>query len=723
MNTTEQENKNDIKPDIVTKAREFAKAAHEGQFRESGDPYFVHPEHVAKILIELGLDDETVAAGYLHDVVEDCGYTYEDIEKNFSKKIADLVMGVTKLDKVKFASREEAQAENTRNMMLAMAQDIRVIFIKLADRLHNMRTLQYRPQEKILEVCKETLDIYAPLAHRLGMSKIKWELEDLSFSYSHKDEYQRLAKKVAMRRQQREEIVNKKIDMLTEALKEHGISGTIEGRPKHFYSIYRKMQAQNKPFEEIYDLTAIRIIVDDLKSCYGALGVVHTIWTPIPGRFKDYIAMPKANLYQSIHTTLMGEHGVAFEVQIRTEKMHKIAEYGIAAHWLYKEKKSDKSGIDEELSNFRSQILELKDTSSNAMEFVNTLKVDLVQETVYVFSPKGDVYNLPVGSTPIDFAYKVHSAVGNKCVGAKINNKMVGIDTVLQTGDIVEIVTSNNSNGPSMDWIKIAKTPQARSKIKSYLKKEGKEDNIIKGKTMLEEAAKKGLVPLSRLTKNEYIDKLCERLYYKKFDDVLAAIGYGELATTQVYQKLLAEYNKDNKPDDTAGLTGNEEFTKEYTKPSKPTDSSSSGGVVVKGERNMLVRFAGCCNPIPYDPIIGFITRGRGVSIHRKDCYNVTSHGHDPSRYIEVAWEQKTEKRFPAVLHMRMHDEPGLIMRISNILQTLNVSLLKMNAEVNLQSVVNIDITVDLSKKDQLVTLIHHIKRMPECIDIYRRNG
>ena len=385
------------KIDIVKKAYEYAKKAHEGQFRESGEPYFVHPEHVAKILMDLGLDDETIAAGYLHDVVEDCDYTYDDIARDFNEKIAALVMGVTKLDKMNFASKEEAQAENTRNMMLAMAQDIRVIFIKLADRLHNMRTLQYRPQEKIEEVCRETLDIYAPLAHRLGMSKIKWELEDLAFSYFNREEYQMLAKKVAMRRQQREDIVNKKINTIKKALAEHGISGTIEGRPKHFYSIYRKMRAQNKPFEEIYDLTAIRIIVDDLKSCYGALGVVHTIWTPIPGRFKDYIAMPKANLYQSIHTTLMGEHGVAFEVQIRTEKMHKIAEYGIAAHWLYKEKKTDKSGIDQELSNFRSQILELKDSSSNAMEFVNTLKVDLVQETVYVFSPKGDVYNLPFG--------------------------------------------------------------------------------------------------------------------------------------------------------------------------------------------------------------------------------------------------------------------------------------------------------------------------------------
>ena len=608
-------------------------------------------------------------------------------------------------------------------MMLAMAQDIQVIFIKLADRLHNMRTLQFRPQEKILEVCRETMDIYAPLAHRLGISKIKWELEDLAFSYSNKEQYQKLAKKLVLRRQQREDIVNKKIEMIRSELSEHGISGTIEGRPKHFYSIYRKMQAQNKPFEEIYDLTAIRIIVDDLKSCYGALGVVHTMWTPIPGRFKDYIAMPKANLYQSIHTTLMGEHGVAFEVQIRTDKMHEIAEYGIAAHWLYKEKKSDKSGIDEELSNFRSQILELKDTSSNAMDFVDTLKVDLVQETVYVFSPKGDVYNLSVGSTPIDFAYKVHSAIGNKCVGAKINNKMVGIDTVLQTGDIVEIVTSNHSNGPSMDWIKIAKTPQARSKIKAYLKKEGKEGNILKGKTMLEETAKRGLIPLSRLTKNEYVEKLCERMYYKRFEDILAAIGYGELTTKQVYLKLLDEYKKDNKQEEAPLPVQTEEFAKEYNKPTRTEKSPSFGGIIVKGERNMLVKFAGCCNPVPYDPIIGFITRGRGVSIHRKNCYNVTSHGHDPSRYIEVEWEQKVEKRFQAAINMRMHDEPGLLVRISSIMQSLNVSLLKMHAEVNVQSVVNIEMTVDLSKKEQLVTLIHQIKKMPECIEIYRRNG
>lgn len=714
-----KDTKKENRIDFIKKARAFAMKAHEGQLRESGEPYFVHPEHVANILEGLGLDDETIAAGYLHDVLEDCEYTYDDIVREFNEEIAILVIGVTKLDKMAFASKEEAQAENTRNMMLAMAQDIRIIFIKLADRLHNMRTLQYRTEDKRYRVCKETLDIYAPLAHRLGISKIKWELEDLAFSSSNNKEYAVLAKKVAMRRQQREEIVNNKIELIKKELAAHNISGTIEGRPKHFYSIYRKMKTQEKPFEEIYDLTAIRIIVDNLSSCYGALGVVHTIWTPIPGRFKDYIAMPKANLYQSIHTTLMGEHGVAFEVQIRTEKMHKIAEYGIAAHWIYKEKKTEKAGLDSELANFRSQILELKDTSSNAMEFVDTLKVDLVQETVYVFSPKGDVYNLSVGSTPIDFAYKVHSAVGNKCTGATINYKMAPLDTELKTGDIVNIITSNNSHGPSLDWINIARTPQARSKIKAFLKKAGKQENISKGKSMLEEMTKRHHVPLSKLTKSEYIETLCEKLYFKTFDDILAAIGHGELTTNQVYQKLIDTYNKEQKPIEEEPLQQTETFSKEY----KPKKQPSSGGVIVKGERNMLVRFAGCCNPVPYDPIIGFVTRGRGVSIHRQDCYNVTSQGHDPSRYIEVAWEHKVEKTFQVALHISMHDEPGILVRLSNLMQSLNISLQKMNAEVNTQGVVKIDMTVEISKKDQLVTLIHQLKKMPECIEVYRRNG
>lgn len=707
--------KNNKKVDIIKKAREFARQAHDGQMRKSGEPFFIHPELVAELLESLGMDEETIAAGYLHDVLEDTEVTFDQLKEEFGEEIAMLVNGVTKLGHVEFSSKEEQQAENLRRMLLAMADDIRVIIIKLADRLHNMRTLKYRSKEHQKTVSQETLDIYAPLANRLGIFKIKWELEDLAFMFLMPNEYSELAKLVALRRQEREDIIEDKIKTIQKELTEHGIKADIEGRPKHFYSIYQKMTNQHKAFDQIYDLTAIRIIVDDLADCYGALGIVHTIWTPIPGRFKDYIAMPKPNLYQSLHTTLMGEHGIPFEVQIRTREMHATAEYGIAAHWRYKEGTDVEKSYESKLSWLR-QILEWQSDATDAREFMDTIKMDLFSDEVFVFTPKADVINLPTGSTPIDFAYKVHSAVGNSCIGAKVNSKMVPLDTELKTGDIVEIVTSKSSSGPSRDWLKIAISQQAKSKIRAYFKKERRDENIDKGRAMLEEAAKRYNFPLNEALKNsEWMEKLYAKFTLKSVSDIYAAIGYGGISTGQIISRLQAEYEKENKEVQPPRQTAE--------KPKTKTKPSSTGGVVVKGEKNMLVRFAKCCNPIPGDSIIGYITRGRGVSVHRTDCFNMKNLPPEDQRVIEVSWEGETVEKYSAVIKAVFLDEQGLLVRISNIMQSIGTTLLKLNAEVNPQSNATMELSVEVSKAEQLENLIKQIKKMPECVEVYRKIG
>ncbi len=699
--------------EIIQRAFNLASKAHEGQKRKSGEPYFIHPSNVSEILFEMGLDTSTIAAGYLHDVAEDTDITIEDIKEEFGEEIAMLVNGVTKISKIEISSHEERQAENLRKMLLAMADDIRVILIKLADRLHNMRTLRYRGRESQTKVSQETLEIYAPLAHRLGIFKIKWELEDLSFYYLHPEDYADLAKKVAYKRQEREDIIDKKINTIKKAMVEHGIDGSIEGRPKHFYSIYNKMKSQNKPFDQIYDLTAIRVIVDDIKECYAVLGLIHTIWTPIPGRFKDYIAMPKPNLYQSLHTTLMGEHGVPFEVQIRTKEMHRTAEYGIAAHWKYKEGGKANGDLDSKLVWLR-EILEWQNDSKDATEFMDTVKLDLFSDEVFVFTPKGDVINLAVGATPLDFAYRIHSAIGNKCVGAKVNSKMVPIDTELKTGDIVSVVTSNNGK-PSRDWLNIVKSPHARSKIRAYFKKEGREENIEKGRHMLEEAAKKHNLPSGDLFEKEWLQSYCEKNTFKTIDDLYAAVGYGGIATGQVITYLVGKYKESHKEE----VTNEEEIQLVKVK----QENISSNGVIVKGEKNMLVRFAQCCNPVQGDKITGYITRGRGVSIHRSDCYNVINLPKDDPRFIEVEWESARQGKYSTRLSLTFVDSPGIIVQISNAIQSLGISLSKFNGTLLSDGVSKIDLRVTISNTEQLENLISKLKQMEGCISVYRRTS
>ena len=645
--------------------------------------------------------------------MEDTTVTIEDVKEQFGEEIAMLVNGVTKISKLEFSSYEERQAENLRKMLLAMAEDIRVILIKLADRLHNMRTLKYRGKKAQISVSKETLEIYAPLAHRLGISKIKWELEDLAFYYMHPEEYSELANKVAMKRKEREDIIEKKITAIKDAMKKHGIEGSIEGRPKHFYSIYNKMQRQDRPFEQIYDLTAIRVIVEDIKDCYAVLGLVHTIWTPIPGRFKDYIAMPKPNLYQSLHTTLMGEHGVPFEVQIRTSEMHRTAEYGIAAHWKYKEGGRSNGDLDNKFVWLR-QILEWQNESSDAMDFMDTIKLDLFSDEVFVFTPKGDVINMAVGATPIDFAYRIHSDVGNKCIGAKVNSKMVPLNTELKTGDIISVITAKNGK-PSRDWLNIAKTSHAKNKIRAYLKKESKVEDVEKGHHMLEEAAKRHNIPANELLVKDWLQQYCDKNTLKTVEDLYGSIGYGGIATGQVLTFLLNKYREEHKEE----ITSDEEMQLIKVK----QESTSSNGVIVKGQKNMLVRFAQCCNPVRGDTITGYITRGRGVSIHRSDCYNVINLPKDDPRFIEVEWEGAEAGKYSARLSITIVDTPGLIVSISNAIQSLGLSMSKLNATVTSDKIAKIDLRITISNTEQLESLINKIRTMDGCISVYRRTS
>ena len=708
---------------LIEKAYNFAEKAHGGQNRESGEPYIVHPVEVAKILLGMDMDAPTVAAGLLHDVAEDTENSVEALRENFGDEVAQLVDGVTKLSRMEFFSKEEQQAESLRKMLLAMAKDIRVVLIRLADRLHNMRTLGYCSKEKQIRIAHETLDIYAPLAHRLGIFNVKWELEDLSLYYLDPEGYHMLKEQVAMHRNEREAVIEDIISTIRTKLEEAQIKASIEGRPKHFYSIYKKMKQQNKSFDQIYDLTAIRIIVDTVNDCYAVLGIVHTIWKPIPGRFKDYIAMPKPNLYQSLHTTLIGRQGVPFEVQIRTWEMHRTAEFGIAAHWKYKEQRSDSSDMDAKLQWLR-QVLEWQNETSDSLEFMNTLKVDLFSDQVFVFTPKGKVVELPQGANPIDFAYRIHSAIGNKCVGAKVNGRIVQLDTPLKTGDIVEIITANNARGPSRDWISIAKTPQARSKIRAWLKKERRDENVEKGKAMLDAAAKKFAVPLSQLMRTEWVEPILTRHGLSTLEDLYAAVGYGGVTTNQVIFRLLEDYRSETRTSQQEEEAEKALHESMHPQPGqaakKPT---ASQGIIVKGEGNMLVRMSRCCSPVPPDPIVGFITRGRGVSIHRADCVNLQDIGIDPARFIEVEWAQDAESAYQAELHLDMHDKPGMLVEVSSVISNMNIHMLAINARVDKNNVASITLTVEIHNKAQLDSLIKQFKKMPDMIRVYRVNA
>ncbi len=685
----------------------YAEKAHEGQMRLSGEPFFMHPYEVAGILVDLGLDMSTVVAGLFHDIVEDTDVTLEVISEKFGSETAQIVDGVTKVGKVNFSSKEEHQAEYLRKMFLAMASDIRVILVKLADRLHNMRTLKYQSEEKRIEKSKETLEIFAPLAHRLGINAIKWELEDLSLKYLDEKAYYEIAAKLTDTRAERREYINAVVEEIKAHLKKIKVNAEIEGRPKHIYSIYTKIHKKHKAFEEVYDLIAVRIVVETVRDCYAVLGTVHTVWKPIPGRFKDYIAVPKQNMYQSIHTTVLGRDGRPFEVQIRTKEMHSTAEYGIAAHWQYKEGTAH-SEMDKKLVWLR-ELLEWQTDTKDSREFMETLKIDFFSDKVYVFTPKGDVKEFTQGSTPLDFAYGIHSEIGNKCTGAKINGKIVPLSYQMQSGDIVEIITSAASKGPSRDWLKIVKTSQAKSKIKNWLRKEYKEENIVKGRDMLEKEARRRGYDLKSLFKAEWLKDIYKKYTLQNPEDIYSAVGYGGITTGQILHKLIEEYRKENKP--------------AFEKPVLQTRSARLGitsGIIVTGYDDMVVRFAKCCNPVPGDGIVGYITRGRGVSVHRSDCSNVSSEDFESGRMIEVKWSTSEKSSYNVEIQVTAEDRTGLIAEVSNKLFSMGFSITAVNARMGKNRVANMVFGFEISEISQLDAIIKSLKSISGVRDVYR---
>ncbi len=716
---------------MIEKAYQIADQAHKEQKRKSGEPYIIHPLCVAIILADLEMDKETIAASILHDVVEDTVMTLDELRREFGDEVALLVDGVTKLTQLSWsADKVELQAENLRKMFLAMAKDIRVILIKLADRLHNMRTLQFQTPEKQKEKARETLDIYSPIAHRLGISKIKVELDDLSLKYLEPEVYRDLTDKISLRKEAREAFVNGIVDEVKQHMENAEIQAKVDGRVKHFFSIYRKMVNQNKTLDQIYDLFAVRIVVESVKDCYGALGVIHELYKPIPGRFKDYIAMPKPNMYQSLHTTLISSSGQPFEIQIRTFEMHRTAEYGIAAHWKYKESGSGQvaAGSEEAKLSWLRQILEWQRDTDDSKEFLNLIKSDLnlFSDTVYCFTPSGDVKNLPSGSTPIDFAYAIHSAVGNKMVGARVNGKLVNIDYIIQNGDRLEIITSQNSKGPSRDWLKLVKSTQAKNKINQWFKTELKEDNIIRGKDMIERYCKAKGINFSDISKPEYMEKVMTRYAFRDWDSVLASIGHGGLKEGQVINKMLDEREKKRKKEitDTSVL---HELTDMIGKPAELVRKSKSG-IVVKGIHDLAVRFSKCCSPVPGDEIVGFVTRGRGISIHRTDCVNMMNLPEDErSRLIDAEW-QKSETdsgstTYSTEIKVYANNRIGLFVDISKVFTERQIDITSMNVRTSKQGKATITMTFDIHGVEELNRLIDRIRQIESVLDIQRTTG
>ena len=714
---------------MIEKAYKVASEAHEGQKRKSGEPYIIHPLCVAIILADLELDKETIVAGLLHDAVEDTWMTYEEVEKEFGSEVALLVDGVTKLGQLSYsADKVEVQAENLRKMFLAMAKDIRVILIKLADRLHNMRTLQYMRPEKQQEKARETMDIYAPIAMRLGISKIKVELDDLSLKYLKPDVYYDLVHKVALRKSEREQFVGAIVKEVKKHMDDANIKAQVDGRVKHFFSIYKKMVNQDKTIDQIYDLFAVRILVDTVKDCYAALGVIHEMYKPIPGRFKDYIAMPKPNMYQSLHTTLIGPNGQPFEIQIRTYEMHRTAEYGIAAHWKYKESSDGKAPVgksEEEKLNWLRQILEWQRDMSDNKEFMSLLKndLDLFADSVYCFTPQGDVKTLPSGSTPVDFAYSVHSAVGNKMVGARVNGKLVPIEYEIKNGDRIEIITSQNSQGPSRDWLKLVKSTQAKNKINQWFKKELKEDNILKGKEMLAQYARAKGFKIANYTKTQYLEAVLRKYGFRDWDSVLAAIGHGGLKEGQVFNKLVEAYDKENKKN----LTDEQVLEAASETQEKLHIAKSKSGIVVKGIHDVAGRFSKCCNPIPGDEIVGFVTRGRGITIHRTDCVNVLNMSEtDRTRLIEAEWQQpdtKEKEKYTAEIQVYANNRTGLLVDLSKIFTERKIDLRSINSRTSKQEKATISMSFEIGSKEELRSLIEKIRQVESVIDVERTTG
>ena len=714
---------------MIQKAYEVAREAHKDQKRKSGEPYIIHPLCVAIILADLELDKETIVAGLLHDSVEDTWMTYEEVEKEFGSEVALLVDGVTKLGQLNYsADKVELQAENLRKMFLAMAKDIRVILIKLADRLHNMRTLQYMRPEKQQEKARETMDIYAPIAMRLGISKIKVELDDLSLKYLKPDVYYDLVNKVALRKSERQKFVDGIVKQVKQHMEDADIKAQVDGRIKHFFSIYKKMVNQDKTIDQIYDLFAVRILVDTVKDCYAALGVIHEMYKPIPGRFKDYIAMPKPNMYQSLHTTLIGPNGQPFEIQIRTFEMHKTAEYGIAAHWKYKESSDGKVPVDkreEEKLNWLRQILEWQKDMSDNREFMSLLKndLDLFADSVYCFTPQGDVKTLPNGSTPIDFAYSVHSAVGNRMVGARVNGKLVPIEYQIKNGDRIEIITSQNSQGPSRDWLKLVKSTQAKNKINQWFKKELKEDNILKGKEMLAQYAKSKGFKISNYTKTQYLEAVMHKYGFRDWDSVLAAIGHGGLKEGQVFNKLAEAYERENQKN----LTDEQVLEAAQDPQEKLHITKNKGGIVVKGIHDVAVRFSKCCSPIPGDEIVGFVTRGRGITIHRTDCVNVLNMSEtDRSRLIEAEWQpadNKGAEKYMAEIQVYANNRTGLLVDLSKIFTERKIDMRTINSRTSKQEKATISISFEIGSKEELASLVAKIRQVESVIDVERTSG
>ena len=705
--------------DQIMKAFTLADKAHEGQFRASGEPYIMHPLAVAEILAHLQIDHITLIAALLHDVVEDTEYTKEDIEKLFGAEVAFLVDGVTKLNQFQYETKEDRQMENYRKMILAMAKDVRVVVIKLGDRLHNMRTLKHMRSDKQKRIAKETLEIFAPLAHRLGIFNVKWELEDLSFRYLEPDKYYDLVDQMKQKRQAREDIVNDTMEQLTKALGEAGIKADIKGRPKHFYSIYKKMKKDNRDLSQIYDLLAVRVIVDTVPDCYAVLGIAHSIWKPLPYRFKDYISMPKSNMYQSLHTTVIGTMGQPVEIQIRTWEMHRVSEYGVAAHWRYKEgnKGADKE-FDQKVAWLR-QVLEWQDTS-NPKELVNALKLDVFSGEVFVFTPKGDVVKLPIGSVPLDFAYRVHTDVGHRCVGSKVNGKIVPLDYTLQNGDIVDIIISKTGK-PSLDWLNIVGSSESKNKIRNWFKRENKEENIEKGLEALEREAKRLNYSWKELCADNRIQQVVKQLKSNTENELYAACGYGGIPVSTVLLRLVELYKKSKEHEDARKTT---EQIIEKLKVQGAKKAKNGTGVLVKGEPGVMVRMAKCCNPVPGDDIIGYITRGRGVSVHRSDC---TSLGHTPEdleRMIEVSWDEASSESFHVGIDIQAYDRSGILMEVMAVLSELKITITNMNAKVleNTKNVM-INIVVEIRDISQLDFVMTKLRRIREVYTVQRSKG
>lgn len=697
--------------ETVEEALSYATAKHGDQKRVSGEPYITHPIAVANILLDLGMDYSSVCAALLHDVIEDTDATEEDLRTKFGDGITELVLGVTKLKKISFKSKEQEQAENFRKMFFAMAKDIRVLIIKLADRLHNMRTVEALSRERQEALANETLEIYSRLASRLGLSYMKCEMEDICLKVLHPEAYEELVREVSLKRAERQEIVDRLCTELRAMMKEHGLTGEVSGRPKHFYSIYKKMTEKHKTFEQIYDLTAVRIIVNNVEACYEVLGLIHSKWKPIPGRFKDYIAVPKPNNYQSLHTTVMTNFGTPFEIQIRTYEMHRIAEYGIAAHWKYKEQQaghSDLTNSDEQLTWLRG-VMDAQGEAADPQELYESLKVDLYEGQVFIFTPKGDVVVLPEGSTPIDFAYSVHSEIGNRCVGAKINNRIVPLETKLQTGDYVDIITSNNAKGPSRDWLRVVKTTQARTKIRAWFKKEMKEENIRKGKEMLELEAKRLGYNLPSLLVPEWLNVVMQRYSISSLDDLYASIGYGGYSVHQILPKLIDFYRKEKK-------------AKEQILGKNPNGSGrkNAAAILIDGQPDLLCRIARCCSPVPGDDIVGYVSNGRGVTVHRRGCPNLA--GVDAKKFISASWGDKTDSSFVVSLQIIANNSDNLIVDVSTIISGLKLSIHSINGRVDRNEMATLTIGVNVNSIKEIDLLVSKLQQLPAVSKVFRSN-